>query len=79
MVKWSDVSRGRDAGGLGIRRLSDVNLCLLVKWWWRFGSVNRGFSKDILLIGISPFEGNCFLGRWKIVFSSFIYFNPALH
>ncbi|GMP84262.1 hypothetical protein CsSME_00037854 [Camellia sinensis var. sinensis] len=48
MVKWSDVTRRRDAGGLGIRSLSVMNLHLLVKWWWRFGCTNRVLWKDIL-------------------------------
>ncbi|XP_028075536.1 uncharacterized protein LOC114277790 [Camellia sinensis] len=25
-------------GGLGIRRIKDVNTCLLLKWWWKFGN-----------------------------------------
>ncbi|XP_028105897.1 uncharacterized protein LOC114304947 [Camellia sinensis] len=37
----------RDVGSLGIRSLSVMNLCLLVKWWWRFGCANRVSWKDI--------------------------------
>lgn len=27
----------KDKGGLGIRRIKQMNVSLLLKWWWRFG------------------------------------------
>ncbi|CAL5397362.1 unnamed protein product [Camellia sinensis] len=36
LVKWVEVTRSTDQGGLGIRRIRDVNACLLLKWWWKF-------------------------------------------
>ncbi|CAL5432957.1 unnamed protein product [Camellia sinensis] len=36
LVKWSEVTKSIKQGGLGVRRIRDVNLCLLLKWWWRF-------------------------------------------
>ncbi|XP_028059660.1 uncharacterized protein LOC114263352 [Camellia sinensis] len=38
LVKWTEVSKSLNQGGLGIRRLKDVNASLLLKWWWKFGS-----------------------------------------
>ncbi|GMP55749.1 hypothetical protein CsSME_00020479 [Camellia sinensis var. sinensis] len=38
LVKWVEVTRSTDQGRLGIRRIRDVNACLLLKWWWKFGT-----------------------------------------
>lgn len=35
-MKWKEVTRNKMQGGLGIRRVRDMNDCLLLKWWWRF-------------------------------------------
>ena len=40
MVKWSDVWKAKNFGGLGIRRLHSLSQALLGKWLWRF-SVER--------------------------------------
>lgn len=37
MVKWEEITKRVDQGGLGIRRIREMNTCLLIKWWWRFG------------------------------------------
>jgi hypothetical protein len=34
-VKWVDVCRSKEDGGLGIRNLRLVNISLLTKWRWR--------------------------------------------
>ncbi|WJX38360.1 hypothetical protein P8452_26031 [Trifolium repens] len=34
-VKWSDICRSKEKGGLGIRNLRLVNISLLAKWRWR--------------------------------------------
>lgn len=33
LVKWTEVSKNLNQGGLGIRRLKDVNSSFLIKWW----------------------------------------------
>lgn len=38
LVKWMEVTKSVAQGGLGIRRIRDVNACLLLKWWWKFGN-----------------------------------------
>ncbi|KAD4179295.1 hypothetical protein E3N88_27886 [Mikania micrantha] len=35
-VAWEKVIQPKENGGLGLGSLSDINLCLLAKWWWRF-------------------------------------------
>ena len=37
-MKWLDITKSVAQGGLGIRRIRDVNACLLLKWWWKFGT-----------------------------------------
>jgi hypothetical protein len=64
-VKWVDVCRSKEDGGLGIRNLRLVNILLLTKWRWRLIS-----SQDILWwlvlkakygmgIGFSPDLSKC--------------------
>ncbi|XP_028084312.1 uncharacterized protein LOC114285459 [Camellia sinensis] len=36
LVKWVEITKSIAQGGLGIRRIRDVNACLLLKWWWKF-------------------------------------------
>lgn len=38
LLKWVEASKSIDQGGLGIRRIRDINTCLLLKWWWKFGT-----------------------------------------
>ncbi|CAL5410995.1 unnamed protein product [Camellia sinensis] len=38
LVKWGEAAKSINQGGLGIRRIRDVNACLLLKWWWKFGT-----------------------------------------
>lgn len=33
LVKWDEVTKRKDKGGLGIRSVKDKNDCLLAKWW----------------------------------------------
>lgn len=37
-VNWSQVTKPKSVGGLGINPLRLQNEALLAKWWWRFGS-----------------------------------------
>ncbi|XP_022007306.1 uncharacterized protein LOC110906491 [Helianthus annuus] len=34
-VKWEKIVASKDFGGLSIGNIRDLNLALLVKWWWR--------------------------------------------
>lgn len=33
MMKWGEITKSVDQGGLGIRRVREVNDSLLIKWW----------------------------------------------
>ena len=35
LVSWNVLCSPRGSGGLGIRRLRDLNVSLLSKWWWK--------------------------------------------
>ncbi|XP_028064362.1 uncharacterized protein LOC114267521 [Camellia sinensis] len=48
LVKWEEITKKRDQGGLGIRRIQDVNDYLLAKWWWRFGVEDKSLWKRVL-------------------------------
>ena len=48
LVKWLEVTKSIDQGGLGFKRIRDVNVCLLLKWWWRFASDHDSLWKRVL-------------------------------
>ncbi|XP_028107652.1 uncharacterized protein LOC114306580 [Camellia sinensis] len=48
MVKWKEVAKSKNQGGLGVRDLGVVNECLLLKWWWRYGSDDKALWKSVL-------------------------------
>ncbi|XP_028113696.1 uncharacterized protein LOC114311727 [Camellia sinensis] len=48
LVKWSEVTKSIKQGGLGIKRIRDVNVCLLLKWWWRFANEHDSLWKKVL-------------------------------
>lgn len=48
LVKWGDVSLSKSQGGLGVKRIDLMNVCLLLKWWWRFGAKEKSLWKDVI-------------------------------
>jgi hypothetical protein len=48
-VKWVDVCRPKESGGLGIRNLRFVNIALLTKWRWRLLNSKESVWKSVLL------------------------------
>ncbi|XP_028123851.1 uncharacterized protein LOC114320952 [Camellia sinensis] len=48
MIKWEELSKRVNQGGLGIRQLRVANNCLLIKWWWRFGKENDALWKRVI-------------------------------
>ena len=35
LVKWVNITKPKDKGGLGIKDLRTMNISLLCKWWWK--------------------------------------------
>ncbi|XP_028109723.1 uncharacterized protein LOC114308353 [Camellia sinensis] len=48
LVKWEEVCKNKCQGGLGVRKLSEFNECLLIKWWWIFGVEDKALWKKVL-------------------------------
>lgn len=48
LVKWEDVSKSKSIGGLGVSRVEVMNICLLLKWWWRFGVEENSLWKEVI-------------------------------
>ncbi|MCI04661.1 DUF4283 domain protein [Trifolium medium] len=48
-VKWSDVCRPKECGGLGIKNLRLVNIALLTKWRWRLHTSKDVIWKSVLM------------------------------
>lgn len=47
-VSWNDICLPVDKGGLGLRRLEDFNLALLLKWKWRILEATNSFWYSML-------------------------------
>jgi len=47
-VKWENICRSKEAGGLGIRNIQNFNDALLAKWKWRLGTEDNGLWKQVL-------------------------------
>lgn len=87
MVKWFEVTRSIIKGGLGIKSRRDVNACLLLKWWWRFGGDENLLWKKVLC-GKYNIQGSKWYPNteasqlhsrlWKDIISV-AAFNPGLH
>lgn len=48
MVKWEDVCRPKEFGGLGIGYLKERNSALLGKWLWRFFNEESNLWQSII-------------------------------
>ncbi|GAB2280059.1 hypothetical protein Dimus_039392 [Dionaea muscipula] len=38
LVKWEKLTYPKNKGGLGIRSIKGVNICLLFRWFWKFST-----------------------------------------
>lgn len=48
LAKWDLVTKNKQVGGLGVRRIRIMNEYLLLKWWWRFGVENHSLWKEMI-------------------------------
>jgi hypothetical protein len=48
-VKWEDVCKSKNEGGLGVRDLRLVNISLLTKWRWKLLSNVNEVWKDVIV------------------------------
>ncbi|KAL7173002.1 hypothetical protein ACSBR2_032465 [Camellia fascicularis] len=48
LVSWDEISKSKSKRGLGFKRIRLMNDCLLLKWWWRFGSENDTLWKQVI-------------------------------
>lgn len=60
MVKWEEITQSKSNGCFGIRKVRIMNECLLLKWWWRFGSESSSLWKQVILSKYLLFGGS----RW---------------
>ena len=47
LVKWRRISQLKKKGGLGVKDLWKLNICLLCKWWWQL-ETNEGLWQKIV-------------------------------
>ncbi|XP_028089573.1 uncharacterized protein LOC114289924 [Camellia sinensis] len=57
LVQWREVTRSKWQGGLGVRDLGEVNDCLLLKWWWRYGNEDKALWKSVLCSRYGRIDG----------------------
>ncbi|XP_028125789.1 uncharacterized protein LOC114322644 [Camellia sinensis] len=48
LIKWKEVAKLVEQGGLGVKRVKEINDCLLLKWRWRFGVENKALWKRVI-------------------------------
>lgn len=48
MVCWSKIKQCKQAGGLGVRGIKEMNDALLLKWWWRFGTEKESLWRKVI-------------------------------
>ncbi|CAL5434764.1 unnamed protein product [Camellia sinensis] len=58
LVRWDEVTKSTKQGGLGVRRIRDMNVCLLMKWWWRYANEEQALWKQVLVCKYKAEGGN---------------------
>jgi hypothetical protein len=56
-VKWIDICRSKERGGLGIKNLRVVNISLLAKWRWRLLTSPNDLWAQTLLAKYGGLQG----------------------
>ena len=60
LVKWDIVCTSKRKGGLGIRKLSNLNKALLGKWNWRFSMEEKAVWRSIISLKYGMEDGGWF-------------------
>ena len=47
LIRWTTICKSKKRGGLGIKNISNMNVSLLCKWWWRL-EMENGIWQDIV-------------------------------
>lgn len=48
LVAWEEIYKPKRNGGLGIRRIQEVNIALLSKWLWRSGNEHDNLWRQVI-------------------------------
>lgn len=48
MVRWQELTKPKNQGGLGVRSISEMNVGLLLKWWWRYGVKDKALWRAVI-------------------------------
>ncbi|GMP36558.1 hypothetical protein CsSME_00008648 [Camellia sinensis var. sinensis] len=73
MISWKDVSLTKKQGGLGVRSLGQVNICLLAKWWWRFYNEKQALWRRLICSKNSTRTGSWYHSQGTIIICSSIW------
>ncbi|CAN1151754.1 Putative ribonuclease H protein At1g65750 [Linum perenne] len=79
-ISWSKVKTARELGGLGVQDLQSLNLALLSKWVWRFGTERSAWWRCLIKVkcGGGPSEwqptwgfrsAGCSIWKWVVLYS----------
>lgn len=48
LVKWDKITKSKEYGGLGVKRIMEHNSSLLAKWWWRFNKEKEALWVQVI-------------------------------
>ena len=72
-VSWNEVCKRKSQGGLGIGRIVDKNVAMLVKWMWRFSKEDHSLWRRVICSKYKIDESLLswdWIGRNMLLFSS---------
>lgn len=63
MVSWKKATKNENRGS-GVRKIREMNECLLVKWWWRYGVEDEALWKQVIICKYGS-EGGTSYEWWR--------------
>lgn len=64
-VRWEEVCKPKECGGLGIKDLCAFNMALLGKWWWRFLTEPESLWCKVIKAKAMYFPASCEFPWWR--------------